>query len=145
MTGVQTCALPIWNALVNQHRNDQQEHADDDEIENSARRAACRPYLSRIEVFGANDSLRRKLVEPGETHRDGKTKRERNDDKANRRIWNVEERKNLCRELSEEPGDDSVSDRRAVDIAPLQLGEEIPWIHGDYLPGPINSEPVSSC
>jgi hypothetical protein len=33
--------------------------------------------------------------------------------------------KNLCRKLGEEPGDDSVSDRCAVNVAPLQLGEEV--------------------
>lgn len=39
----------------------------------------------------------------------------------------------LRRELREKPRDDSVSDRRAVNIAPLQLGEEVCWIHSARL------------
>jgi hypothetical protein len=52
-------------------------------------------------------------------HRDRKTNRERNYDKANRRVWNFEEWKNLRRELGKEPRDDPIGDSRAVNIAPF--------------------------
>jgi hypothetical protein len=38
-------------------------------------------------------------------------------------------REHLGRELREEPCDDSVSDRCAVNIAPLQLGQKVRRIH----------------
>jgi hypothetical protein len=41
--------------------------------------------------------------------------------------------KDLRGKLGEEPCDDSVSDRCAVNVAPLQLGEDILWIHSARL------------
>src|SRR5437867_12609622 len=105
--------------MLKQHCNHKQEHSDDDKIENSARRATRRSCFSRIEILGANNSLRSELVEPRQTHRDRKTNRERNYDKPNRRVWNFEERKNLRGELSKEPRDNSISDSCAVNIAPF--------------------------
>jgi hypothetical protein len=72
--------------------------------------------------FSSQSSWKRGSLQPGI---------ERDHDKANRRVWNVEERKDLGRKLSEELRDNPVSDRRAVNIAPLQLGEEIPGISSD--------------
>ena len=46
-------------------------------------------------------------------------------DKPHRPIRNFEERKNLRRDLNHQPADDRVRDRDLVNIAPLQLGEEI--------------------
>jgi hypothetical protein len=44
-------------------------------------------------------------------------------------IRNFKKREDLRRELREEPRDDSVSDRCAVNVAPLQLGQDVLWIH----------------
>jgi hypothetical protein len=43
---------------------------------------------------------------------------------SERPIWNFEDRKNLCRDLDQEPADDRVGDRNLVNVAPLQLGKE---------------------
>ena len=42
-------------------------------------------------------------------------------------------REDLRCELREEPCNDSVGNRCAVDIPPLQLGEDVPWIHSARL------------
>ena len=42
-------------------------------------------------------------------------------------------RENLRRELREKPCDDSVSHGCAANVAPLQLGEDILWIHSARL------------
>ena len=53
----------------------------------------------------------------------------RHDNETNCGIWNFKKREDLRRKLREEPCDDSVRDRCAVNIAPLQFGQKFRWIH----------------
>ena len=52
-----------------------------------------------------------------------------NDNKTHRITWNLKKRKDLRRKLREEPCDDSVCNRCAINIAAFQLGKEITQIH----------------
>src|SRR4029453_6746161 len=115
------------------HCNNQQQHSDDDEVEDPSGGTLNRPRLCRMEIFRPHDSFGGEFVNPGEQHRDWKSHRERNDNKTHCRIWNFKKRKNLRCELREEPCDNSVSDRCAVNIAPLQLGQNILRIHSARL------------
>ena len=44
-------------------------------------------------------------------------------------IRNFKDWENLCRDLDEQPANDRVRDRNLVNVAPLQLGEEIVRVH----------------
>src|SRR6266496_3072281 len=107
----------------------QQQHPDNDEVEDPSGGTLNRSRLCRIEIFRPHYSFGGQFVEPGEQHRDWKSDRERNDNKTHCRIRNFKKREDLRCELREEPCDDSVSDRCAVNIAPLQLGQDVSWIH----------------
>ena len=48
-------------------------------------------------------------------------------------VWDFEERKDLRRNLNEQPAKNCVGDRHSVNVAPLQLGEEVLWIHSARL------------
>ena len=50
-------------------------------------------------------------------------------DQTHRPVRNFEEGKNLCRDLNQQPTNDRVRDRNLVNIAPLQLGEEVVGLH----------------
>ena len=38
---------------------------------------------------------------------------------------------NLCRNLDQQPTNNRIGDRHLVNVAPLQLGEEVARVHGD--------------
>jgi hypothetical protein len=59
---------------------------------------------------------------------DWKSDRERNDDKTHCGVRNLKKREELRRELRDEPRDYSIGDRCAVNIAPLQFGQDVLWI-----------------
>ena len=123
-------SLPVKRASPNDHHcNNQQQHPDNDEVEDPSGGALNRSRLCRIEIFRPHYSFGGKFVEPGEQHRDWKSDRERNDNKTHCGIRNFKKREDLRRELREEPCNDSVSDRCAVNISPLQLGQKFRWIH----------------
>jgi hypothetical protein len=46
-----------------------------------------------------------------------------------RPVWNLEERENLRSYLHQQPRNDRVGDRDFVNIAPLQLSEEVLRVH----------------
>ena len=101
--------------------------------------ALNRPRLYRLEIFRPHYSFRGEFVNPGQEHRDWKSDRERNDNKTHRGIRYFKKREDLRRELREKPRDDPVGNRCAVNVAPLQLGEDILWIHSarlDEAPSP---------
>jgi hypothetical protein len=77
--------------------------------------------------------LQGKFVNPGPQHRDWKSGRERDDDETHCRIWNFKKREDLRCKLREEPCNYSVSDRCAVNVAPLQLGEDVLCVHSARL------------
>src|SRR2546430_16228218 len=86
-----------------------------------------------MEIFCPNDPFGSEFVNPGEQHRDWKTDHERNDNKTHCGIRNFKKREDLRRELREEPCDDSVSDRCAINVAPFQLGEDVLCFHSARL------------
>src|SRR5439155_10407240 len=53
------------------------------------------------------------------------------DDQPHHPVRNFQERKNLRRNLNEQPSNNGIRDRNFVNVAPLQLGEEIVLIHFD--------------
>ena len=126
--------LPVKRTSPNdQHCNNQQQDPDNDEVEDPPGGALNRSRFCRIEIFRPHYSFGGEFVDPGEEHRDWKSDRERNDNKTHCGIRNFKKREDLRRELREEPCDDSVSDRCAVNIAPLQLGQKVRWIHSARL------------
>ena len=76
------------------------------------------------------DSFRRHFVGPGEDERDRETEEHENNDEAHRPGRDLEDWKGRGRDLDEKPADRGVRHRDFVNIAPLQLGEEIAQIHG---------------
>ena len=98
----------------------------------------CR--LRGMEIFCPDNPFVSKFVNPGEQHRDWKSDRESNNNKTHCRIWNFKKRKDLRRELREEPCDDSVCDRCAINIAPLQLSQKLRWIHSARVDEPLALE-----
>ena len=76
-------------------------------------------------IFRAFQSFRRQFKRPRDNERDGKPDNDCEHDKAHCPIRNFEKRKNLGGNLNGQPTDDRVHDRDFVNVAPLQLGEEV--------------------
>jgi len=85
----------------------------------------------RIDIFSALDSFRRDLERPSEHERDRKTDDDQEDEQTNDPVRNAENRQYLRESLSESPPSHEVRDRNFVNVAPLQLGEKVPRIHGE--------------
>src|SRR6266480_3690484 len=118
-------------ALEKQEPNDKQQGSDDKKIKFAT--ALARNRFANIDIFCAFDSFRRKLEGPGKNHRHGKSDNEQQHHKTHGPIRNFEERKNLTRDLHQQPCDDSIGDRNLVNIASLQLGQKLRWIHSARL------------
>ena len=82
-----------------------------------------------IGVFRAFQSFRRQFKRPRDNERDGKPDDNCEHNKAHCPIRNFEKRKDLGGNLNEQPTDDRVRDRDLVNVAPLQLGEEVVDLH----------------
>jgi hypothetical protein len=106
-------------------RDDRQHHRGP----NKFPAGALRDRFVRRNIFGALDSFRRDLKCPGKKERDWETENYEQHHEADCPIWNFEKRKDLGRDLNEEPGHDRVSDRDLVDIASFKFSEEITRIH----------------
>src|SRR6266478_10130907 len=109
-------------ALEKQDPNDEQQDSDDKKIKFATGLAPNR--FTKIDIFCALDSFRRQLERPGKNQRYGKSDSEQQHHKTHGPIRNFEERKNLTRDLHEQPRNDCVGDRNFVNVASLQLGEE---------------------
>src|ERR1019366_3044228 len=83
----------------------------------------------RLDLRFALDSLGGDLERPGKNQRDWETGDQEQDDKAHSPIRNLEERKNLRRNLNQHPRCDCISDRDFVNVAPLEFGKEIIGLH----------------
>ncbi len=79
--------------------------------------------------FGSLNSLRRDFKYPCEYECDRQTDDNQQDNQTNRPVRNIKNRKNLRKSLRKRPARHNVRDRDFVNIAPLELGEEIAWIH----------------
>src|SRR6266446_3716131 len=104
-------------ALENENRNDEQQDSDDKKIKSATGLAPNR--FTQIDIFRALDSFRRQFKCPGKNHRHGKSNNEQQHHKTDGPIRNLKERKNLTRNLHQQPSHNAVSDRDFVDIAPL--------------------------
>ena len=83
---------------------------------------SARPNL--VAFLGAPDSLRSQIEYPRQDERDWKTQHQREHNKADRPIGNFEERKNLRRDLNDQPARDGVGDGNAIDLAAFQFGKK---------------------
>src|SRR6266496_1576605 len=118
-------------ALEKQKPNDEQQDSDDEKIKFATSLAPNR--FARIDIFRALDSFWREFKRPGKNHRHGKSDNEQQHYKTHCPIRNFEERKDLTRDLHQQPCDDCVGDRDLVNVAPLQFAEEILRIHCSFL------------
>jgi len=80
-------------------------------------------------IFGALDSFRSELERPGQDQGHRKAEKEKEDHDPRRPVGNVEEGKNLGRDLDQDPAHDGVSNRDAVNVPPLQFPQEPAPIH----------------
>src|SRR6266403_1787970 len=85
--------------------------------------------LVRRDVLGALHPLRCHFKSPGNDESDRKTQGNDQHDESNDPIRNLEEWKNLRRDLDQEPSDNAVSNCNSVNVAPLQLGEKLARVH----------------
>src|SRR5207249_4882194 len=90
--------------------------------------SSCR-RRHRICSFGALNSVRGDLERPGQNKGDRQTDDDEQNNQSNDPVRNIEDRKNLRDSLRERPAGDDVSDRNLVNVAPLQLPEEVMDIH----------------
>src|SRR5215475_6179897 len=104
-------------ALEKQACNDEHQDSDDKKIKLATGLAPDR--LAEIDVFCALDSFRRQLKRPGQDQRNWKTNYEEQHYQAHSPTRDFEERKNLTRDLHEQPSNDCVGDRNFVYVAPL--------------------------
>src|SRR5207237_9898593 len=82
---------------------------------------------------GAAQALLRHLQRPCHHQREGKADPDRQHDQSQGPTWNIEKGKDLRDALRESPAGNRVCDPDFVNVAPLQLGEEISWIHSARL------------
>src|SRR5436190_23243848 len=84
---------------------------------------------NRVGCGSTFDSFRRYLKHPAKNKRNRQTEGDEQNNQSNDPVRNVEDRKNLRDALREGPTRDDVSNADFVNIAPLQLGEEIIDLH----------------
>src|SRR6266568_4705416 len=104
-------------ALEKQDPNDEQQDSDDKKIKFAT--TLARNRFANIDIFCALDSFRRQFKRPGKNQRHGKSDDEQQHHKTYRPIRNFEKRKNLARDLHEQPCKDCISDRNLVNVASL--------------------------
>src|SRR6266481_3015870 len=84
---------------------------------------------NRIGRFSAFNSFRRYLKHPAKNKRNRQTEDDEQNNQTNDPVRNVEDRKDLRDALREGPTRDDVSNADFVNVAPLQLGEEVVELH----------------
>src|SRR6266542_4285297 len=104
-------------ALEKQNPNDEQQDSDDEKIKFATGLAPNR--FTKIDIFCALDSFRRQLECPGKNQRHWKSDNEQQHHKTHSPIRNFKERKNLTRDLHQQPCHDAVSNRNFINVAPL--------------------------
>src|SRR5438874_4654944 len=114
-------------ALENEDPNDEQQDSDDKKIKFAT--GLARKRFAKIDIFCALDSFRCQLEGPGKNHRNRKSDNEQQHHKTHGPIRNFEERKNLTRDLHQQPGHDAVRNRNFINVAPFQLGKEVLRVH----------------
>src|SRR6266446_9564945 len=84
---------------------------------------------NRVGCASTFDSFRRYLKHPAKNKRNRQTDYDEQNNQSDNPVRNVEDRKNLRDALREGPTRDDVSNADLVNVAPLQLGQEIALIH----------------
>src|SRR4029077_16756006 len=84
---------------------------------------------TRGDIFRSLDPCRRQFKCPGDNERDWESDRDADDHQSHDPIWNLEEWKDLRRDLNYQPTDNRVRHGNLVDIPPLQLSEEVGGFH----------------
>ncbi len=113
--------------VENEKRDHGEEHADDEEIQLAAGAPGHRFVGGHI--LGAFQAFRGELEDPGHDQHHRQAENEAKDNQPHRPRWDDENRKNLGRDLDDQPRDDRVGHGRFVNIAPLEFAEEIPRLH----------------
>ena len=85
--------------------------------------------LLRRNVLRAFDTFRSQLEGPSQNQRDREPENEKQNDDAHRPVGNLEEREYLGRDLDAHPAGDCVGHGDAIDVSPLQFGEELARVH----------------
>ena len=115
---------------TNKNQSNRKRRAEDHSVNPRMRFSLC--LRGEIDIFRALQSFRSQLECPCDDKRDGKSNHDCKHNKAHCPIRNLEKWKNLCRDLNEQPSYDRIRDRDLVNIAPLQLDEEVIDLH--YFP-----------
>ena len=87
----------------------------------------ARDRFVRLDLGFEFDSFRRDLERPGQNQRHRKTEDDDDDKYLHHPRRRVESRQENRRSLNQEPRNDRVGNSNFVNVAPLQLGEEVHW------------------
>src|SRR5437763_684830 len=82
-----------------------------------------------IDIFRAFDSFRSRFKRPRDHERDWKSDCDQHDHQTHNPVWDFQERKDLRRNLCDDPPDHGISDRHLVNIASLELSEKASRVH----------------
>lgn len=83
----------------------------------------------RRHLLGAFQAFRSQFEYPRENERDRKTECDQQNNQPHDPIRNCEKGEYLGRDLDEEPRDNRIGDGHSIDVAPLELGEEVLRVH----------------
>src|SRR5438477_3089626 len=100
-----------------------------DDYNQSSQLATCLSTNSTIDVLFKLDSLRGYLECPRTNHGDRKPNDSEQNDQSDDPVWNIEKRKDLRRDLDEQPSRHDIGDCNAVNTAPFQFAEKSARIH----------------
>src|SRR5947207_12346287 len=104
------------SVAADKKQTDRERRTDKDDINPSA---AARSLSRGIGSFCAFDPFGRRFKCPCNDQCDRKTDDQKQNYQTNCPIGNLEKRKDLRRNLDEQPRDDSINDRNFVNVAPL--------------------------
>src|SRR5207248_8748052 len=100
-----------------------------DRYGNNLSRGASLDRFVRLNLGFEFDSFRRNFERPRKNERHRKAEDDDDDKYLHHPRRRVESREENRRRLNEEPGNDRIRDRDFVNVAPLQLGEQIINLH----------------
>src|SRR5439155_15009847 len=111
------------------HEQTGRDHSQRDRYRYNLSPGPSRDRFARLDLGFEFDSFRRNLKRPRKNQPNRKAEDD-DDDKYLHHPWRrVESRKENRRRLKQEPPNDRIRDRDLVNVAPLQLGEEVVDLH----------------
>src|SRR6266480_846082 len=102
---------------------DRQKRSDNRDVNPGA--GFCARVNRGTDIFGSLDSFRRELKCPCDHERDWESNHDSKHDQSDGPIRDFEKWKNLRGGLDQQPANNRIRNRDLVNIAPLQLGEEV--------------------